>query len=85
MARRQPVEEARWYGIRLQMWNDESCNPAEVASFVSLSAITVRRVLHRWNAFAADGLAHRRKANGANPLPDACLLVAVKKRPPTEA
>ena len=41
--------------------------PAQVAAVVGLSDVTVRHVLHRWNASGQDGLTDGRKGNGAEP------------------
>jgi transposase len=86
LACRHPVEKVRWHAVWLLLRPDESRTPARVAGLVGLSVITVRGLLHRWNAEGPDGLADRRKANGAKPLLDrrrrAALLAAVNQRHP---
>jgi transposase len=60
--------------------------PAAVADVVGLSAVAVRAVLHRWNDHGPDGVADRRKGNGADPKltarQRAALYAALQKRPP---
>jgi transposase len=81
-----PVEKTRWHAIWLLLRQDGPRAPAQVADLVGLSAVTVRDVLHRWNALGPEGLADRRKGNGAKPLLDgrqrAALLAAVRRRHP---
>src|SRR5215212_8982040 len=64
---RHPVEGPRWHALWLLARTDSTRTPAEVADLVGLSAVTVRAVLHRWNARGPDGVADRRAANGAAP------------------
>ena len=60
--------------------------PAQVADVVGLSAVTVRDVLHRWNADGPAGLTDRRAANGSESRLSArcraALFAALKGRPP---
>src|SRR5262245_64756714 len=81
-----PVEETRWHALWLLARTDEPRTPAQVADLVGLSAITVRAVLHRWNDHGPDGVADRRKDNGADPKltprRQAALYAALQKRPP---
>jgi transposase len=81
-----PVEKTRWHAIWLLLRQDEPRSPARVADLVGLSAVTVRDVLHRWNARGPEGLADRRRGNGARPLLDgrqrAAPLAAVRRRHP---
>lgn len=49
---RHPVEKTRWHAVWLLAWADEPRTPAQVAAVVGLSDVTVRHVLHRWNAAA---------------------------------
>jgi transposase len=81
-----PVEKVRWHAVWLLLRQDEPRTPAQAASVVGLSVITVRDVLHRWNARGPEGLTDGRRGNGAKPLLDgrrrAALLAAVKKRHP---
>ena len=83
---RHPVEKTRWHALWLLSRTDEDRTPARVADLVGLSAVTVRDVLHRWNASGPDGLADRRKGNGADPKLAArqrdALFAALQKRPP---
>ncbi len=57
-----------------------------MAAVVGLSDVTVRHVLHRWNASGLDGLTDGRKANGSEPKLTArrraALYAALRKRPP---
>lgn len=83
---RHPVEKTRWHAVWLLARADEDRTPAGVADLVGLSAVTVRAVLHRWNDHGPDGLADRRKGNGADPKltprqRDA-LFTALTGRPP---
>jgi transposase len=83
---RHPVEKTRWHALWLLSRADEDRTPARVADLVGLSAVTVRGVLHRWNAHGPGGVADRRKDNGADPKltprqRDA-LFTALKGRPP---
>ena len=83
---RHPVEKPRWHALWLLARTDHPRTPAEVADVVGLSAVTVRAVLHRWNAHGPDGVADRRRGNGAEPKltprrRDA-LYAALHKRPP---
>jgi len=80
------IEKVRWHAIWLLARTDEPRTPAQVAGLVGLSDVTVRALLHRWNASGPDGLADGRKGNGSQPklLPrrrDA-LYAAVQQRPP---
>jgi transposase len=83
---RHPVEKPRWHALWLLARADAPRTPAEVADVVGLSAVTVRHVLHRWNARGPDGVADRRKGNGADPKLTArrraALYRALQKRPP---
>ena len=83
---RHPVEKTRWHAIWLLARTDEPRTPARVGDLVGLSAVTVRDVLHRWNASGPDGLTDLRKDNGSDPKltprrRDA-LAAALRKRPP---
>ena len=64
---RHPVEKVRWHAVWLLARTDEPRTPAQVAAVVGLSDITVRAVLHRWNARGPDGLADGRTGNGGHP------------------
>src|SRR5829696_6276296 len=66
-ARRHPVEKVRWHAVWLLARTDEPRTPAQVAALVGLSDVTVRAILHRWNASGPDGLADGRKDNGSDP------------------
>lgn len=83
---RNPVEKARWHAIWLLARTDTPRTPAQVADVVGLSAVTVRDVLHRWNAAGPPGLTDGRADNGSDPkLPArrrAALYAALQKRPP---
>lgn len=83
---REGVEKTRWHAVWLLARTDTPRTPAEVADLVGLSDVTVREVLHRWNADGPSGLADGRTGNGsASKLSvrrrDA-LFAAVQKRPP---
>lgn len=83
---RHPVEEVRWHALWLLARTDEPRSPAQVAALVGLSDVTVRAVLHRWNATGPAGVTDGRKANGSDPKlsprrPDA-LCAALQERPP---
>lgn len=83
---RHPIEKVRWHAIWLLARTDVVRPPAQVADIVGLSDVTVRAVLHRWNASGPAGLTDGRKANGATPKLTArrrdALAAAVRKRPP---
>jgi transposase len=83
---RHPVEKTRWHALWLLARTDEPRTPAQVAALVGLSDVTVRAVLHRWNASGPDGLADGRKGNGSEPKLTArrrgALYAALQKRPP---
>lgn len=83
---RHPGEKTRWHAVWLLARTDEPRTPAQVAGLVGLSAVTVRAVLHRWNDHGPDGLADRRRGNGADPKLTprrrAALYAALQKRPP---
>ena len=83
---RHPVEKPRWHALWLLARTDVPRTPAAVADVVGLSAVTVRHVLHRWNAGGPDGVADRRRGNGAEPKLTArrrdALYAALQKRPP---
>jgi transposase len=83
---RHPIEKVRWHALWLLARTDRDRTPAEVADLVGLSAVTVRAVLHRWNAGGPDGVADRRKGNGAAPKlttrQRGALYAALQKRPP---
>ncbi|MBX9579022.1 MAG: helix-turn-helix domain-containing protein [Gemmataceae bacterium] len=83
---RHPVEKPRWHALWLLARVDAPRNPSEVADVVGLSAVTVRAVLHRWNDHGPDGVADRRKDNGADPKLTArrraALYAALQERPP---
>lgn len=83
---RHPVERTRWHALWLLARADEPRTPAQVAAVVGLSDVTVRAVLHRWNARGPDGVADGRTGNGSEPKltprrRDA-LYVALQRRPP---
>ena len=86
-ASRHPVEKARWHAVWLLGRTDHPRTPAQVADVVGLSAVTVRDVLHRWNADGPAGLADRRAGNGSAPRLSArrraALDAALRKRPRT--
>src|SRR5262245_60707585 len=81
-----PVEKTRWHAIWLLLRTDCPRTPAQVADVVGLSVIAVRHALRRWNHLGPDGLADRRRANGAAPRltagQRAALSSALRKRPP---
>jgi len=83
---RHPVEKVRWHALGLLARADRGLTPAEVADLTGLSAVTVRDVLHRWNEHGPEGVADRRKGNGAEPKLStrrrAALYAALQKRPP---
>jgi transposase len=83
---RHPVEKPRWHALWLLARVDEPRTPAQVADLVGLSAVTVRAVLHRWNATGPDGVTDGRKGNGSEPKLTArrrdALYAALQKRPP---
>ncbi len=83
---RRPVEKARWHAVWLLARTDVPRTPAEVADVVGLSAVTVRAVLHRWNAAGPPGLTDEREGNGSEPRLTArrraALYAALQKRPP---
>lgn len=83
---RHPVEKVRWHAIWLLARTDEPRTPAQVAGVVGLSDITVRHVLHRWNAHGPEGLTDGRKDNGSQPRLNTrrrdALFAALQKRPP---
>lgn len=83
---RHPVEKVRWHAVWLLARIDEPRTPAQVAAVVGLSDVTVRHVLHRWNASGPDGLADRRTGNGSEPKLTArrrrALYAALLTRPP---
>ena len=82
---RHPVEKVRWHALWLLARTDAPRTPAEVADLVGLSAVTVRAVLHRWNAHGPDGVADGRKGNGSEPKLSArrrdALYAALQRRP----
>ena len=85
-ASRHPIERTRWHAIWLLARTDEPRTPAQVAGVVGLSAVTVRALLHRWNAAGPAGLADGRTGNGSEPRlvtrrRDA-LYAALQERPP---
>jgi transposase len=83
---RNAVEKARWHAIWLLARTDADRTPAQVADVVGLSAVTVRAVLHRWNAAGPPGLTDERAGNGSAPRLTArqrtALYAALQKRPP---
>jgi len=83
---RHPVEKVRWHAIWLLARTDEPRTPAQVAALVGLSDVTVRAVLHRWNASGPPGRADGRKGNGSEPKLTArqrdALYAALQDRPP---
>lgn len=83
---RHPIEKTRWQAVWLLARTDESRTPAEVAGLVGLSGVTVRAVLHRWNAAGPGGLADGRRGNGSEPKLTArrrdALYAALRRRPP---
>src|SRR5581483_7936730 len=62
---RHPIERTRWHALWLLARTDEPRTPAQVAGLVGLSAVTVRAVLHRWNAAGPGGLTDGRRGNGS--------------------
>jgi len=82
---RHPVEKTRWQVIWLLLRADCRRSPAQVADIVGLSVIAVRHTLRRWNALGPDGLADRRRGNGAAPRltaeQRAALRSALRRRP----
>jgi transposase len=83
---RPAVERTWWHAVWLLLRTDRPHTPAQVGEVVGLSAVAVRHLLARWNAHGPDGLADRRRGNGAAPrLPAerwAALGRAVRRRPP---
>lgn len=83
---RHPVEKIRWHALWLLARADEPRTPAQVAGVVGLSDVTVRAVLHRWNADGPDGVVDARRGNGsASKLSTrrrAALYAALQRRPP---
>ena len=83
---RHPVERTRWHAIWLLARADEPRTPAQVARLVGLSDITVRAILHRWNASGPDGLADGRIGQGSTckltPRRRDALYAALQDRPP---
>ncbi len=83
---RHTVEKVRWHAVWLPARTDEPRTPAQVAGLVGLSDITVRAVLHRWDAAGPDGLTDGRRGNGSEPKLTprrrAALYAALRKRPP---
>jgi transposase len=83
---RHPTEKVRWHALWLLARADRDRTPAAVADLVGPSAVTVRAVLHRWNDHGPEGVADRRKGNGAAPKLSArrraALYAALQKRPP---
>ncbi len=83
---RHPVEKVRWHAIWLLARTDEPRTPAQVADLVGLSDVTVRQVLHRWNADGPAGLIDQRQHNRSDSKLTArrraALLTALQKRPP---
>ncbi len=83
---REGVEKTRWHAVWLLARTDVPRTPAQVADVVGLSDVTVRQVLHRWNADGPAGLRDGRKGNGSPPKLTArrraALYAALQKRPP---
>lgn len=83
---REGVEKARWHAIWLLARTDTPRTPAQVADVVGLSHVTVRDILHRWNAHGPAGLIDRRQGNGSKPKLTArrrdALYAALHQRPP---
>ncbi len=83
---RHPVEKPRWHAPWLLARTGRPRTPAEVADVVGLSAVTVRAVLDRWNAHGPDGVADRRRHDGADPKLSPrrreALYAALQGRPP---
>lgn len=84
---RHPIEKTRWHAIWLLARTDVPRSPDQVADLVGLSGVTVRAVLHRWNADGPAGLTDQRASNGAapklTPRRRQALFAAVQKRPRT--
>jgi transposase len=82
---RHPVEKVRWHAIWLLARTDEPRTPAQVAAVVGLSDVTVRAILHRWNASGPAGLTDGRKGNGSQPKLSTrrrdALYAALQERP----
>ena len=85
-ASRHPVEKVRWHALWLLARTDEPRSPAQVAALVGLSGVTVRAVLHRWNAAGPAGVADGRTGNGSapklSPRRRDALYAALQDRPP---
>ena len=83
---RHPIEKVRWHAVWLLARTDEPRTPARVAELVGLSDITVRAVLHRWNARGPAGLTDGRQGNGSEPKLSVrrrqALYAALQQRPP---
>ena len=83
---RHPVEKTRWHALWLLARTDEPRSPAQVAALVGLSDVTVRAVLHRWNATGPAGVTDGRKGNGSesklSPRRRDALYTALQERPP---
>jgi transposase len=83
---RHPVEKVRWHALWLLARTDDPRSPAQVAALVGLSDVTVRAVLHRWNADGVAGVADGRKGNGSDPKLSPrrrdALYKALQERPP---
>jgi transposase len=83
---RHPVEKPRWHALWLLARTDQPRTPAQVADLVGVSAVTVREILHRWNDHGPEGVADRRRGNGADPKLTPrrreALYAALQKRPP---
>src|SRR5215813_7237868 len=83
---RHPVEKVRWHALWLLARTDEDRTPAQVAGLVGLSAVTVRAILHRWNASGPDGLTDGRTDNRSppklTPRRQDALYAALQRRPP---
>jgi transposase len=83
---RHPVEKVRWHALWLLARADEPRSPAQVAALVGLSGVTVRAVLHRWNAAGPAGVTDGRKGNGSDPKLSPrrrdALSAALQARPP---
>ena len=83
---RHPVVKGRWHAVWLLARTDDPRTPAQVAGLVGLSDVTVRAILHRWNASGPAGLGDGRKGNGSEPKLTPrrreALYAALQKRPP---
>ena len=83
---RHPVEKVRWHALWLLARTDEPRTPAQAAGSVGPAAVTVRAVLHRWNARGPAGVADGRRGNGSPPKLTArrrdALHAALQGRPP---